>query len=109
MTRIYSESYTLTRRQEGQTSQHARSGSAVNGNLFIGNHHENHEYLSKSAEICEIPSYMCWGGGYLRSGTRHSCATSSAAGGVGEVMSLVAMIWRGAKSVGVMVTLSINV
>ena len=70
---------------------------------------KNHEYLSKSAEICEIPSEMCWGGGYLRSGTRHSCATSSAAGGVGEVMSVVAMIWGGAKSVGVMVTLSINV
>ena len=52
---------------------------------------------------------MCLGGGYLRSGTRHSCATSSAAGGVGEVMWLVAMIWGGAKSVGVMVTLSINV
>ena len=52
---------------------------------------------------------MCWGGGYLRSGTRHSCATSSAAGGVGEVMSVVAMIGGGAKSVGVMVTLSINV
>ena len=51
---------------------------------------------------------MCLGGGYLRSGTRHSCATSSAAGGVGEVMSLVARIWGGAKSVGVMVTLSIN-
>ena len=36
---------------------------------------------------------MCWGGEYQRSGTRHSCATSSAAGGVVEVMSLVAMIW----------------
>ena len=43
---------------------------------------------------------MCLGGGYLRSGTRHSCATSSAAGGVGEVMWLVAMIWGGGEISG---------